>query len=1571
MTQWSDCHAACGASVRKREVTCTYRELDKIVDQSECDAAAKPNAIGVCEDHTLCQYNWQTTCEGQETWCHWDGCDAKCGAGFETRGVKCVRTGADAEPAYVDADDIPAWHNFNGCVSPKPLEKRECWSATGCNFNWAATPWSRCDAQCGAFGEQTRQVGCVRTQPSHATSTIGLLDPSLAVAEAMCSMGTKPDNVQPCTNSDGCEYRYQVGDWAACPDGCGHEQQTRLVECVRGPRQQRLDLVGTFPGDITGQTIPFVPQYDLAYGTIVFDLEFDQFTGKDVVLIDRRKGNGFVLYLSSNGHLGLQPTSNYGVSTGACKMPTDEAGLVAGTKYTVAVQWSTLVDERLAVYVDGALAFEGQNTVAWSWDHPDERLPWLIGADDEPQDDWGTFLGTLADVEIYDGAVEGRVEEELLDADVEHADQFFCERRNEQRVTSGFYRIRSVGSGRHLVSLDEELVTESAHLHNPTGNTSAVFELQEQADGTFEILNARTSKWLWADEYDSHTIKVVGVTSEEGADPMARFLLQAHSDGSHQITVRGSQRWLREEEAPTGNSHILTTSSPAHDDEAARFVFERLPDHRWWHLIMKIGGDDTFRYSSPYWTNDETLHADDPAQANRKLRAFNDVKFDTIRGCVGSPRSNCMTYQFPNVWASARDLFSSSSIKKGDLKQSDFDRVFTPEPSGCSMQMPGFNVEGNTGKWGGNKARWGYLANMPEQQCQSADSDDSDAALGFGLEGASPDSEAHHGRSSSLAGYGAGYTDFFMSGAASGEPLDAAGDLAVNTIGAGPGDSAGRAAEAWLFVSDSTMDEMGHCMTMEHMGVVNVDSEMLTFPLVDRFPVYDYGSPTAPRDEMDWQNQCGGLPETASAFGPLYGRRTWFKGQAKETTTFSYMLQFESPALVTSVSLVGSNWAGSTVQLLDETRAVIGERVLTTDDCGPCEVCEVNVPGSAVPGRVFYLQEVTSAHEVQRGRLRSSICVHAESSHVLQVSDCQASSVEEDDQLGKLRCDYAFDGDAITAWSSNEGPKSSDAAAVPDEKAVGSWVSGHFDGRRLVSEVRYQQFFSKANSNKEVEFQFMDGNDVATRIVVLKPNIDGLETYTFAPAWADRFKMVVRSVYGAVGNNGATEMQFVEHVGGYVHNPGFEVITPPHVEDAPLPEMAVLGEGAAGAPAGMGWTVGSGRVSYGSFASVKVGLAPEGRQVLMLSGAAKNDDGEDEIAMGAVYQYLQLTEGETYRLRFALSGSYDADAASDVTLKSVQVTWAGAVIATVDVDTLGFGPQHLPWTYHDFEVTATADVVKLSLEGMTAGVLIDDVSVFYGGRPADTRTCEARTAGECVCSWGGLKGWDDIACEVPGNSQCGAGTQTREPECKIRMEGHPFDGDDCPGMDGCNDEAISEEELTQKCSDRSGCDFIWTHGDWGPDTCPEAEDDDAMRAKLCPNACPRTCRESAVKTRPVECHRLDPDTDMGFTNVPLDRCGAPDSHGFLKPQDAMACTNDEACVTRWQCSSWSACESGCGTSKKTRSCNCWRSDGVNGADPSLCLEKGLEMPNEEMECKSFDKCKFMWHVADDEPAGAH
>jgi len=490
---------------------------------------------------------------------------------------------------------------------------------------------------------------------------------------------------------------------------------------------------------------------------------------------------------------------------------------------------------------------------------------------------------------------------------------------------------------------------------------------------------------------------------------------------------------------------------------------------------------------------------------------------------------------------------------------------------------------------------------------------------------------------------------------------------------------------------------------------------------------------------------------------------------------------------------------------------------------------------------------------------------------------------------------------------------------------------------------------------------------VATRIVVLRSKVGAIDSYSFAPAWADRFKMVVRSVYGAVGNNGAVEIEFVEHVGGYVHNPGFEAVTPPHAADKKQPERAMI----SNAPKGFGWAVGAGQVTYGNFASLAARVSVEGRQALMLSGSTKGDDEETVTTLGSVSQYLHLKRGETYRLRFALSASYDKDGHYE-SLKKVVVSWDQEALATLEVDSLGFGPLNLPWNYHDFEVTASgADVIELRFEGLVHGVLLDDVSVFFGGRPADTKTCEARTAGECVCGWGELPPWDSVPCTVAdGASKCGSGSQTRLPECKIHMEGHSFDGDDCPGVDGCDDQLLSHDELAKTCNDYSGCDFVWSHEEWGPDECPLAGTDDFLRKTLCPNACPRTCKDSAVKTREVNCMRLVPGIGIGdgghFDPVAAKKCGSPDSHGLQRPEATMACTNDEACVTRWQCSAYGACESGCGTSKKTRSCMCWRSDGVNGLDASVCEAKGLARPTESEDCKNFDHCQFMWHVSSSE-----
>ena len=49
----------------------------------------------------------------------------------------------------------------------------------------------------------------------------------------------------------------------------------------------------------------------------------------------------------------------------------------------------------------------------------------------------------------------------------------------------------------------------------------------------------------------------------------------------------------------------------------------------------------------------------------------------------------------------------------------------------CQPQLPGFNTVCRDG----NAARWGYCNNIPEQACQTADGDDADGVIGFGLLG--------------------------------------------------------------------------------------------------------------------------------------------------------------------------------------------------------------------------------------------------------------------------------------------------------------------------------------------------------------------------------------------------------------------------------------------------------------------------------------------------------------------------------------------------------------------------------------------------------------------------------------------------------------------------------------------------------------------------------------------------------------------------------------------------------------------------------------------------------------------
>ena len=102
--------------------------------------------------------------------------------------------------------------------------------------------------------------------------------------------------------------------------------------------------------------------------------------------------------------------------------------------------------------------------------------------------------------------------------------------------------------------------------------------------------------------------------------------------------------------------------------------------------------------------------------------------------------------------AAAAALFNGPYRREGVVNQDEFNAVFgnPPNHNGCGMQRPGFNIQCNDG----NRARWGYCANIPSQDCQTDESHDADAAIGLGIEG------------QDCCPIGAGYTNYFVSNTA-------------------------------------------------------------------------------------------------------------------------------------------------------------------------------------------------------------------------------------------------------------------------------------------------------------------------------------------------------------------------------------------------------------------------------------------------------------------------------------------------------------------------------------------------------------------------------------------------------------------------------------------------------------------------------------------------------------------------------------------------------------------------------------------------------------------------------------
>jgi len=137
-----------------------------------------------------------------------------------------------------------------------------------------------------------------------------------------------------------------------------------------------------------------------------------------------------------------------------------------------------------------------------------------------------------------------------------------------------------------------------------------------------------------------------------------------------------------------------------------------------WTLIMKhLKGNVDFDYQANYWETANTLNSDDLtlSAGSSKYESYNTVSFDTIRGCINSPTTNCVEHTFGSTWTSALTLFSGGYREEGCSRQtlfSAFENWECQDTRYCDIC--GFNLEGSDS---GDKiadtgpCRWGWCGN--------------------------------------------------------------------------------------------------------------------------------------------------------------------------------------------------------------------------------------------------------------------------------------------------------------------------------------------------------------------------------------------------------------------------------------------------------------------------------------------------------------------------------------------------------------------------------------------------------------------------------------------------------------------------------------------------------------------------------------------------------------------------------------------------------------------------------------------------------------------------------------------
>jgi len=194
--EYAEPAAACGPSVKYRDVWC-FRSDGRRVDDGACSAAGtKPVMQEAAPSYATCTFAWTVN--------DWSAPTATCGAATESRTVTCRRsegtTVADAQ-----------------CAETKPDTTRESYQTSGCGYEWRPGAFGAAVPACGAT-THSRTVSCIRSDGQ-------------TVGDSSCG-SDKPASSEATTDYSTCTFAWSTGDWTT-PAACGDVTRTRQVTCTR------------------------------------------------------------------------------------------------------------------------------------------------------------------------------------------------------------------------------------------------------------------------------------------------------------------------------------------------------------------------------------------------------------------------------------------------------------------------------------------------------------------------------------------------------------------------------------------------------------------------------------------------------------------------------------------------------------------------------------------------------------------------------------------------------------------------------------------------------------------------------------------------------------------------------------------------------------------------------------------------------------------------------------------------------------------------------------------------------------------------------------------------------------------------------------------------------------------------------------------------------------------------------------------------------------------------------------------------------------------------------------------